>query len=463
MTRTLLLWTGILFGACGTPTDEPVTDTDDTMQVATIAGSCLYNNPFSGGPECKEYPGSGWTPETASADCDAPLLTAPAGVFTADVGCDFDSVLGTCEIDADTPEATTLVFPGDDPADCQGVAIGCTFGSGTFVPGALCEDGGDPGAGGNIFQPFELTCSEPLAGEPDGASEGEVCTWGAISACTEEGRRYDDYASCDAVITQRPYVPYEVTPNTASDDPRLDDEDFVSELAWVTQQVEACACICCHSEASAPNGTSGWFIEAGPIWTDTVDDAGLAMLAGWVDSTAFGAFDPADNNGFDRSVTGLPTTDNDRMLDFLETELNRRGYVEEDFDTARPFGGPLYDQLVFEPAACANGEGIDADGVISWSGGAARYVYVMSRTAKAPGVPPNLDLPQGTRWRLDVAPTDDAIRDGITYGVVPAGVTQAFPEGNAAPAALVSGQTYYLYVLKDIYQPLTRCLFTYED
>jgi hypothetical protein len=73
-------------------------------------------------------------------------------------------------------------------------------------------------------------------------------------------------------------------------------------------------------------------------------------------------------------------------------------------------------------------------------------------------VPPNLDLPEGTIWRLDVAPTAVPIESGVVYGVVPDGASQRFPDG--APAPLASGEVVYLYVLKDVYQPLTRCLMT---
>jgi hypothetical protein len=451
----------LLLLACGTTAP---TEPEPTEPEPTVAGRCEYTNPFSQGPECKEYRGAAWTAATAAEDCLSPLLGAPAGLFTASTTCDYPSTLGECVIDGGTDTELALVFPGDDPGGCGGASIGCGFGGGEFVPSPVCSDD-DPGpstGGLGVFRPFEQVCVEPLAGEAPGASDGEVCTWGAISACTEEGRRYDDYASCDDVLTQRPYVPYPVTANTPADDERLTDTAYLSELAWVTEQVEACACICCHSTASAPEGgTSGWYIEAEPLWIDTLDDDGLAMLAGWVNSEAFGAFDPADNNGFDRSTAGLPTTDVDRMLSFLEGELTRRGLDRSDFADAAPFGGPLYDQIVYEPSACAGDEGVDADGKVTWTGGAARYVYVLEPDARSPGVPPNLDLPAGTLWRLDVGPDDDPVTTGLDYGATPPGTRQAFPAAGA-PAALQAGSTYYLYVLRDIYQPLTRCLFTYE-
>ncbi len=432
---------------------------------ASRAGRCDYVNPFSDGAECKDYVGTGWSDATAAADCATPMPGATAGTYTAGATCPRDSILGECFVADGSPEATILVFPGTDAGDCGGVELGCTFASGTFVPSSLClGGGGDTGAppAGSVFQPFARVCVDPLPGEPAGASDGgQVCTWEAISGATEEGRRYVDYASCEPVLTQRPYWPATVTSTTPSDDPRLSDTAWVAEYAWATEQVESTGCVCCHSSEAAPSsGPSGWYLEAGPIWLDTLDDDGLAVMAGWVDSSVFGAFPAADNNGFHRDTTGVPTTDPARMQAFLAGELARRGLGQADFTDTAPFGGPLYDQLIFTPSACPSGVGIDADGVIRWTGGGARYVYVLSEGSDAPGVPPNLDLPDGTVWRVDVPPDAAALGSGeVTYGTVPSGARQAFPE-TGAPASLEAGTTYYLYVLRDIYQPLARCLFT---
>lgn len=426
-------------------------------------GHCLYSNPFGGGDECKEYVGSGWTVDLAEADCAAPLPGADAGTFVGGDACSRDAILGECFIAAGQPDANTLVFPGTDPSACGGIEVGCGFAQGEFVPSDTCADSSGGGVDSDsAFRPFEQVCMEPLDGEPAGAGpDGEVCTWQAISGNTEDGRRYVDYASCEPVYTQRPYWAVDVSWETDDDDPRLTDDAFQTELAWVTQQVEAAACVCCHSAEHAPDGPSMWFLEAGPIWTDSLTDPGAAMMAGWIDSTSFGAFDPADNNGFDRTTTGVATTDVSRMLAFWEADLARRGLTRSDFDDAAPFGGPLYDQLVYEPSACEDGQGIAADGTITWTGGEARYVYLLAPGSDNPGVPPNLDLPADTLWRLDVDWTAAPLESGIAYGTTPDGTTQAFPL-DGPPPALVPGETYYLYVLLDIYQPLTRCLFTAE-
>jgi hypothetical protein len=84
----------------------------------------------------------------------------------------------------------------------------------------------------------------------------------------------------------------------------------------------------------------------------------------------------------------------------------------------------------------------------------------MAPTSHAPTVFPNLDLPAGTVWRLDVPASGAPLVSGtVQYGVVPEGLTQKFP-ATGAPAALVSGQQYFLYVTADQMLPITRCLIT---
>jgi len=456
MSTTLLLFTALI--GCGDEKIDSAADTDVTLEAASVIGRCDYVNAFSNSGECKAYTGAGWTEEDAAEDCaDEPIFGASDGVFLAGADCEYESILGQCLVEGGEDEEYMLTFPGDDAGDCSGVELGCTFAAGEFIPSAICEGGGvgSSDAGGDVFMPFELVCED----EPETA-DGEVCTWEAISGCTEEGLKYVEYASCEPVFSQRPYVPYDVSPDTPADDARLDDAEWMAEFEWMTAQTEACACVCCHSAEVAPDGPSGWFIEAGPIWLDTVDDDGLAMLAGWVDSTAFGAFPAEDNNGFDRSVTGLPTSDVERMKAFLEGELDRRGFEPDDFSDTPPFGGPLYDQLTYEPESCEEGQGVSPDGTISWTGGGARYLYVMAEDSDNPGVPPNLDLPEGTIWRLDVSPDAAPLDSGVGYGELPEGTSQ-FAPAEGAPPALVEGETYYLYALADIYQPLTRCLFTF--
>jgi len=463
---------GVALAGCGGGGDAPndttggssspsssVTPTADTgtptAPVAAAVGHCTYVNLFSQDEECKEYRGDGWSLDAAEQDCAAPPFSAGPGTFVADAPCVYAATLGTCTIDEGTDDEVALVFPGDDPSLCSGVEFGCGLAGGDFVGDGACDGQtatGGEGFGSVPFEPFERVC----VAEPS-ADDGEVCTWNAISGSTEEGYRFLDYGDCDVVRTQRPYVPYPAA-QAAEDDSRLDDPVWAEEFAWVTDQFEASACVCCHS-STAPDGPAGWYLEDGPIWTDGASDAAIAMFAGFIDSSAFGAFPADDNHGFDRSTTGVPTTDIPRMQAFLEGELQRRGLSERDFADEGPWGGPLVDQLVYEPEACADGQGVDADGRVRWTGTDVRYLYVLEAGAANPTVPPNLDLPEGTLWRVDVLPEDAPMASGVAYGEVPADAVQAWPV-QGAPEPLVSGKTYYLVALTDIIQPTTRCLFT---
>lgn len=445
------------------PTDDLEPPSEAPPMADAAVGRCDYTNPFSQSNECKAYTGEGWTADGAAADC-AEVLGGP-GTFVPDLMCAFDAELGRCAIGDPAADGYILALSGDDPADCALGRTACeTFAGGVFEPTPTCADTDappppPPGSGSPFVQPT-LTCTPPREGEPAGQSEdGTVCTWNAISGCTEAGRKYDDYGSCEIVLTQRPYYPAPRAVDTAPDDPRFEDDEYLRELDWVKSEVESCACVCCHTERAAPAGASVWYTDTSEgLWIDTVPDTGLAMMAGLADSTALGAYAAADNNGFDRDVVGQPTTDVERMRAFFEGELERRGRTRAWAEGLDPFGGPLVEQLEHEPEPCGEGQGVDASGRLVWTGGAARYLYVMEADSKNPVTPPNLDLPDGTLWRID-APSDGAAFEApIEYGQVPDGISQRFPEGDDAPA-LVPGETYYLYVLLDIAIPVTRCLF----
>jgi|CXWL01.1.fsa_nt_gi hypothetical protein len=423
-------------------------------------GRCSYTNGFSKRTECRDYFGA-WTTTKIESDC-----RDWKGVLELGTPCDSQVRLGYCVVGGDGV-FTRITFPGDDADKCGSSRTGCeVFGGGAFDPSALC--GGEPEDSSLDLPVFEqpiLSCRPSKEGEPLGMSaNGNVCTWEMISASTEFGRDFGDYASCDRVRTQRPYYPAPTEPNAEREDPRLNDLAYAADFAWLKEQVKASACVCCHS-SRAPEGPSNWFLESPGNFLNSFHGSGLAMGAGWINSVGFGTYPPEEVNGFlrpteefpERSI--VPTTDVDRMLRIFERELAFRGLTRADFADQPYAAGPLDQQRFFRPSACADGEGVDASGTVRWRGGKARYVYVLERDAASPTVPPNLDLPQGTLWRLDVASTDPGLSsDSVTYGQPPTGARQRFPlEG--APSALVSGREYYLYVLADVAVPITRCLF----
>lgn len=424
-------------------------------------GRCNYTNGFSKRAECRDYFGE-WKPDKIKSDCDYWKGTLELGT-----PCDTEVRLGYCVV-KDNAAFTRITALGDDAEKCGGARTGCeVFGGGAFDPSPLC--GGEPddsGLGLPVFEQPVLTCRPPKEGEPAGQSaNGNVCTWEMISASTELGRDFGDYASCDRVRTQRPYYAAPTEANAEREDARLNDPAYFADVAWAKQQITASACVCCHS-SRAPQGPSNWYLESKGNFLNSFHGSGLAMGAGWINSVGFGTYPPEQVNGFirpteefpNRSI--VPTTDPERMVRIFERELAFRGLTKADFADQPYAAGPLDQQRFFRPSACTEGEGVDAAGALRWKGGKARYVYVLERDAASPTVPPNLDLPTGTLWRLDVASTDPAISSGsVQYGQIPAGVSQRFPP-EGTPQPLVTGREYYLYVLADIAVPITRCLFT---
>jgi len=314
---------------------------------------------------------------------------------------------------------------------------------------------------GVVIPPF-VECTAPQAGEPEGnGPNGKVCTPVSIAGCTEPGRYYPDYGDCKVVLTQRPFWATAPANVPKSDDPRLEDEKFMKELGWVTEQLEASACTCCHDSRQNDGKASQWDVNLGPIWTDTVSDSGLSLFTGLADSRALGAYPADQNNGFSRSATGVPTTDEARMKAFFMAELARRGITDEKSRSIAPFGGPVYTSLTAPPVACEPGEGVSKGGKVNWNSVPGRYVYVLEAGSDNPGVPPNLDRPKGTLWRLDATADNPPIFSGIDYGETPEGTVQSIPEQSRAPA-LEPGKTYQLYVLYDVGIASTNCLFKYE-
>lgn len=430
----------------------------------TVAGFCTYESRFTSLPECNEYLGDTWTQSAMQTDC-----SDAGGSLTVDASCDLSKTLGACILDGGTEQVKRAWVITDDDGECGTNKRGCElFGGGAWVPAPTC--GGDnvpePTNDGPVFIPPSRTCKAPIDGEAAGQSEGgEVCTWNMISGSTEEGRKFKDYASCETVLTQRPY--YGAPPNTSRDaikDERLDDPAYVEELGWVKAQIESSACVCCHSSEISPEGPSNWYVEAPGNFMDTFYDSGLAMGANFVASRELGAYPPEQNNGFDRLTSGFPSTDPERMVRFFKQEVEHRGKTMEDFAGRKYTAGPIGAQLDYVPTACADGVGIDAQGTITWEGGPARYMYVLEVGSDNPGVPPNLDKPEGTLWRVDIKPGGDQLTSGqVTYAMSMEGPLreQAVPADAAAPTSLESGKDYYLYVLADIAVPITRCTFTY--
>ncbi len=326
--------------------------------------------------------------------------------------------------------------------------------------------GGPPGGPQPVFiQPFKVCKQMPDIGKNDGSTK-EVCAQTSIAGATHEGYVFSQVASCDIVRTQRPFAPKAKPIVTPPDDPRLSDPEFMKELQWLTSQARSTGCACCHdSSAVATKDYANWDISTPGIWTDQLSTRALGLLSNRLDATTLGAYPKEENFGFDRSKTGIPTNDVPRMQRFVEKEVQNRGLEEQDFVGLKPLGGPLLSMIRKAPEACKPGVGIDSSGRVLWTSGAARYIYVLGEKAETPIVPPNLDKPQGTLWRLDVlsslGKSGTPLESGLIYGSEPAGTLQQIPAKPAKVSSLVAGQTYRLHVLPDVPLASTSCFFTY--
>ena len=292
-----------------------------------------------------------------------------------------------------------------------------------------------------------------------------LCIWHHPAGCVPEGQNYADLASCEVVRTLGPswFVP--PLRRFESDPALLQDPEYVRELEWVTEQVAASGCACCHASERS-NYASFFDIDAPGNWIDTLTMTGIVMGAGMdTEHKYLGYLPPEDNFGFDRETTLFATTDIPRMTAFFTQEFERRGGTQADVEAAgatfRQINGSLYE----EPSDCGPGEGINADGKIVWKGGAARQVYLQTVGAQNPGSPPNLDKPAGTLWALYADHERDALVSGtIAPGEVPAGARQAVPaDGDVAPVFEV-GTQYRLFVTPDFLRSNTsNCIFTYGE
>ena len=453
----LLLLTAAL--AAGSGCGRPSTDLPET-----VFGHCIYTNRFSNLEECREFRGDGWDSASAQASCDE------YSVDLVDGACPYTETQGACVTSSDPATAQQLVIPGADASTCANNERGCeVFGGGTWVPGTVCggasiDDADDVYDADNFYVPEELLCVEPKAGEPPGQGpDGKVCTWNQISGCTEEGRAFEDYASCDDVRTQRPYSPVPPNDTEPAVDVRLEDPVYAAEVEWAKGQLESCACVCCHKESVTPAGASVFDTEFPGNFANSFSTYGLAFAARAFDSSFLGNFPASDNNGFSRDVAGLPSTDQPRLKRFFERELAHRGSSIDEYSDLLPQPEIFYRQAIFEPEACEAGQGVDADGTVRWTGGRARYLYVLEVGSDNPGNPPNLDKPDGTIWRIDTVPPAVPMKTReVTFGEVPEGHQQKSP-ADGAPTGLVAGESYVLFAFADIGVPMTRCVFTFGD
>jgi hypothetical protein len=296
-------------------------------------------------------------------------------------------------------------------------------------------------------------------------NEKNVCANAGVSGSAPEGEVYGDFGVCKDVRTQRPYRKVEVVDRSGLSEAELtSDPMFMSELKWVTDQSRASACSCCH-DSKVTDKVAYWDVSQGKVWTNQLDKYAVAVFSGKVSSAALGTYPAADNFGFDRYHTALPTIDVPRMQAFFDDLLLRMKVTDAEIEKMPPLADFIGKQLRKISPPCGSGVGVDnKTGKISWGLLPARYVYVLHANAQTPVVTPNLDKPVGTLWRIDQSREAFLLFSGtFKYGEVPPKATQTIPDPDRFDEVpqLQRGQKYKLVAQFDMGFPVQNCLFTY--
>lgn len=297
---------------------------------------------------------------------------------------------------------------------------------------------------------------------PSRTSSGHVCVQNYIAGAVSNGQEFVDYGKCEVVREQRPYRYIPPQGGDDPNDPRLQDAAFKKEYDWFVAQIRSVGCSCCHTAKSGVKSTK-WDLDARGVFLDQLSTFGLAVFSGEnVDFPRLAHFDAKDNYGFDQTETAVPTQDPARFKAFVMQEVKRRGLTVEDLKAQRRFPGGIFDVVKDQPTtACEAGIGVKTDGTISWGTSGARYVYVMRQGTENPLGPPSLNRPEGTLWFIRMITSAEPLASGALYGDRPQGARQEFPALNQKPEELKPGQTYKLYVAKDVLSPSVNCEFKF--
>lgn len=134
--------------------------------------------------------------------------------------------------------------------------------------------------------------------------------------CAPEGQAYQDVYTCEGVVGPCGEGDSPGASAAVEEDlTRLDDPDY----DWAKAQVDACSCVCCHTTDGV--AAHVWSVDFEPVWTDSIPTDVLGrVLEGGRDNR----LRPNDNNGFDREVSNIPSTDGGRLIEYLQREMDRR-------------------------------------------------------------------------------------------------------------------------------------------
>ena len=234
-------------------------------------------------------------------------------------------------------------------------------------------------------------------------------------------------------------------------------------MAWATAQLDSSGCGCCHNSESGYATVFDWGI--GPNWVSTMSDMGVVLAAGLAGEGVFVTMPPEDNHGFAQAGNAFVSTDPERLAQFFLDEVEFRGLGQDAVEAADAFYAavPFAALATEKPWACPEGVGVDAEGQVHWSLTDGRFLNILQGNEENPNIPP-LDAPEGTLWRYEATAHADAMTSGaVAYGASDTeGTAQRFPADGSAPAELVEGETYTLFITNRMSGARREhCEFTY--
>jgi hypothetical protein len=159
-----------------------------------------------------------------------------------------------------------------------------------------------------------LIACDPSSGDAaDTAAPSHFTLLPGHNTCLPDGEAMDDQTCLDLLEAdgRQPTTAEEKTGlDPIPDDPRVDDP----ELAWLTGQIERCACTCCHHSSLGGCGVHKYDLDYQPVWIDSMSTWSARLLGGIVDS----------------EERYLPVEDLDRVAAVLQVEIDRREAAEDD-------------------------------------------------------------------------------------------------------------------------------------
>lgn len=310
--------------------------------------------------------------------------------------------------------------------------------------------------------PHQVYPEEICVDAKDSLSGEAFCFSNGMLGNVPEGENFLDHGDCTDVRTMgtsghRPVLP------PAEEDARHGDPKYLAEVDWVRSELETSGCTCCHN--SEGGYATVFDFGLGNTWVSTMSNSGVALAAGLVGEGVFVAVPPGENLGYEQGGNAFVSNDPERLQQFFMAEVAYRELTDEHLTSAQLF----YDSVPFAslkgevPEPCPEGVGVEEDGTVHWTLEGARFLNILQDAEENPNIPP-LDSPEGTFWRYEAVATADALEPAsFGYGTDDSKErAQRFPRDGAAPAALVDGETYTLFVATRMSAAFRQnCTFTF--